>query len=149
MKRLCSFLLVILAILCSCSQNSNDNKATNSPNISQVSHHQIDQSDAKKAEKIVEKMDTIPEVIAVNTEKDLLIAYRINHLSRFTLKETDKKIKKKLKKTFKDKEYKITVSHDIKVILETEKLVNDLPNLDKKKLNKKVKKIIELSKEEA
>lgn len=148
MKRLCCFLLIILSILCSCSPNSNEKEAKNSPNVTQMSHRQIDQSDAKKAEKIVEKMDTIPEVIAVNTEKDLLIAYKINHLSRFTLKETDKKIKKKLKKSFKDKDYKITVSHDIKVIFETEKLVNDLPNLDKKKLNKKVKKIIELSKEE-
>ncbi|MGY4111584.1 hypothetical protein [Aeribacillus sp. SP014] len=55
-------------------------------------------------------------------------------------------MKKKLKKSFRD--YDVTVSSDMKIYWETEKLINKLENLDKREMNKKVENIIQLSREE-
>jgi hypothetical protein len=67
-------------------------------------------------------------------------------MKRFQLKQKEKTIEKKLKKSFRD--YDVTVSSDMKIYWETEKLINKLENLDKREMNKKVENIIQLSREE-
>lgn len=139
------FIIIPVLLLNGCTEQKDD-KAHSLP-IEKTFNKESRQWIDKKAEEAVEDFDSIPEAIAVRTKDDLLVAYKINHLSRFQLKEMDEKIKKKLKKDYKD--LKITVSHDIKIYLETEKLKEEIPHLKEKKIEKKVKKIIDLSKEEA
>jgi len=143
------FILLFTALfifLGGCATN-NQQKTETEPTKTNYQTQNFDQSASKKAKKLIEKRDEVPQVVSINTDKDLIVAFKINHLNRFQLKEVEKDIKKQLKKEFKD--YKITTSNDTKIFIETEKLTKQMSKLDQEKLKKKVKKIIKLSKEEA
>lgn len=139
--------LIVMLILINGCATDNQKKAQPEPTKISYQTESYDQTISKRAKKLIEKRDEIPKVVSINTDKDLIVAFKINHLNRFQLKEIEKDIKKQLKKEFKD--YKITVSRDTKIFIETERLTNELSDLDQKKMKKKVKKIIKLSKEEA
>ena len=114
MKRLFFILiLIVLASGCNGNQNQLDN---NDLNISQVhTSKPIDQSVANHAkEKIIAKED-ITDVKAVNTDKELLAAIKVENFDRFRLKSIEKSVKSDLEKIYPD--YKVFVSTDKKNIL--------------------------------
>ncbi|MFC0270421.1 hypothetical protein ACFFIX_02970, partial [Metabacillus herbersteinensis] len=83
------------------------------------------------------------------TDKELLLAVKVDQFDRFRLKKIEKKVKSDLEKTYPD--HKIEVSTDSKIFLELEQLEQKLQK-DKTKmktLKKEFDKIKSLMKEKA
>lgn len=108
----------------------------------------VSQEPANKAKEIVASMDETTEIYAVNSKNDLVLAFDVTQMHRFEL-ETFKKDVKKILDTELTNE-NIEVSTDEKIRLELQKLEEDLnkKDLTHQTLEKKIKHIISLSKEE-
>jgi Sporulation lipoprotein YhcN/YlaJ (Spore_YhcN_YlaJ) len=152
MKKACLFLMVFLLGVFGCNGTAENSQ---SHNVTRTGYQQnnstlpaYDQSPSKKAEEKVKKMEEVTEVVAVNTDKELLVAFKIKHLQRFRLKKIESKVDKQLKKAFPD--HKLTVSSDLKIFIETSKLKDKMKRekLSKKEVSKKIEKITKLSKEQ-
>lgn len=142
------FFFTFLFVFSACQQNDMVDPTLEQPTKINYStkNAPFNQKVAKKAEEIAESYDGVPKAISVNTDRKLLLTFQLDHMKRFQLKQKEKTIEKKLKKSFRD--YDVTVSSDMKIYWETEKLINKLENLDKREMNKKVENIIQLSREE-
>lgn len=144
--------LVITLFLSGCDNNSTSKANNNNESEIQLTKlntsDPIDQQTSNEVKKIISHFNEISEVKAVNSKNAVVTAIEVDHLERFTLKEIKKKIEKKLKKEIKDKE--IIVSTDKKIFLELDKLESNIQSKDisKEKLDKKIKEIIKLSKEQ-
>ncbi|CAN7647616.1 MULTISPECIES: YhcN/YlaJ family sporulation lipoprotein [Bacillaceae] len=117
--------------------------------ISQVhTSKPIDQSVANQAKKKVIKEEDISNVKAVNTDKELLIAIKVENFERFRLKKIEKNVKSDLEKDYPD--HKILVSTDSKMYLELDQLEQKIQkdNTNRKELEKDFNKIKSLMKEE-
>ncbi|MFC0271392.1 YhcN/YlaJ family sporulation lipoprotein [Metabacillus herbersteinensis] len=144
------FLIVIIGLVSGCAGNQNQFATTNDANIVKVhTSKPIDQSVANQAKEKVIKEEEISGVKAVNTDKELLLAVKVNQFDRFRLKKIEKKVKSDLEKAYPD--HKIEVSTDSKMYLELEqleqKLQKDKTNM--KTLKKEFDKIKSLMKEKA
>ncbi|MEC5425139.1 hypothetical protein QGM71_16760 [Virgibacillus sp. C22-A2] len=108
----------------------------------------IDQSVSNKAKESLSSNDALTSVNAVNTDKDLLIAVEVHHNQRFRLAKLRKELTKQMEKEFPKK--KVELSTDQKIVLELEQLEYEIQSeaMSKKKLEKKTKRIIKLSKEQ-
>lgn len=95
----------------------------------------------------VESMKELYDVAIVKGKKDTLVAYKVKHLYRFSMK----KIEKKLNDMLEDKypQEKFTVSSDYKIFLEAVKLNEKMkdPNFTQEKANKELDEIIKLKQE--
>ena len=105
------------------------------------------QSIANDAVNIVLNREEVIKANAINTEKQLLLAFEVEQFERFELQEIEKNIKKQLKQEFKDME--IEVSYDPKIMLEIEKVQEKikLEEMDKDTLKKEMKHIVKLKHE--
>ena len=146
-------LLILMVIgLCSgCNGNQNQLGDDNEDlNISQVNISKpISQSVANQAKENIITEEEISDVKAVNTDKELLVAIKVKQFDRFQLKKIEKKVKSDLEKMYPD--YKILVSTDQKMYFELDKLEQKLQkdNTSMKKLEKDIKKIKSLMKEQS
>jgi len=106
------------------------------------------QENANTAKRTLIQHDHINTVKAVNSEKDLVIAFEIDHLKRFNLEKIRKKIQKEMDEKFPD--LNVIVSTDQKIVLELDRLEEKIfsDSISKKELNKKLKKIVKLDKEQ-
>ncbi|WP_157087755.1 YhcN/YlaJ family sporulation lipoprotein [Oceanobacillus damuensis] len=106
------------------------------------------QEPSNQAKDKLSNHDEISAVKAVNTDKNIVIAIEVDHHERFTLSQIEKKYKKEMEDKFKDK--KVEFSTDKKIVLELEKLEQDIKDntITKKELEKELKKIVKLSKEQ-
>ncbi|MED4452282.1 YhcN/YlaJ family sporulation lipoprotein [Metabacillus fastidiosus] len=139
------FFLVIVIAGCS---GMHKNEEANKSNVTDVSFkNSHDQSVTEKMKQLLENEEEVKNIRAVNSDKELLIAAEINHMDRFRLKEIQQKLEKKVKKQYED--YKVTISTDKKIFLELEQLENKMrtENLSKKKFEKEMNRIKNLSKE--
>ena len=143
-------LLTIIGLGSGCNENQNQLGDNNKDlSISQVhTSKPINQSVANQAkEKIITK-EEISDVKAVNTDKELLVAIKVNQFDRFRLKKIEKKVKSDLEKAYPD--HKILVSTDSKMYLELDqieqKLQKDKTNM--KNLKKDLNTIKSLMKEQ-
>ncbi|MGG3892176.1 YhcN/YlaJ family sporulation lipoprotein [Metabacillus fastidiosus] len=142
---ICIFFLVIVMAGCS---GMHKNEETNKSNVTDVSFkNSHDQSVTEKMKQLLENEEEVKNIRAVNSDKELLIAAEINHMDRFRLKEIQQKLEKKVKKQYAD--YKVTISTDKKIFLELEQLENKMrtKKLSKKKVEKEMNRIKNLSKE--
>ncbi|MBT6252482.1 MAG: hypothetical protein HOI84_04165 [Flavobacteriaceae bacterium] len=145
------FLIVIIGLGSGCTGNQNQ-FANNNDDANIVKVHTskpIDQSVANQAKEKVIKEEEISGVKAVNTDKELLLAVKVDHFDRLRLKNIEKKVKSDLEKAYPD--HKIEVSTDSKMYLELEQLEKKLQK-DKTKmktLKKEFDKIKSLMKEKA
>lgn len=148
-KRLFFMTILVFSLLFQgCTQNYETNDSqTKLQTISMKTSHPYDQSISVKAINLIKEVDGIQQAVSVNTDQDLLVAFKVNHFKRFQRQKIEAKTKKILEKHFKD--YQVTTSNDLKIFIETEKLAKEQPKHNKKKFKKKVKKIIQLSKEQA
>jgi hypothetical protein len=152
-KKIINIVLLLIAFigLCSgCTGNQNQSANNNDANIVKVhTSKPVDQSIANQVKEKVIKEVEISDVKAVNTDKELLLAVKINQFDRFRLKKIEKKVKEELEKTYPD--YKILVSTDSKIYLELEQLEKKLQKdkTKKKTLKKDFDKIKSLLKEKA
>ncbi|MBE3570760.1 MAG: YhcN/YlaJ family sporulation lipoprotein [Bacillales bacterium] len=95
----------------------------------------------------VRRMNEIYDVSVVEGKKDILVAYKVKHLSRFKMKKIEKNLKETLEKQYPHDHF--VVSSDYKIFLESVRLKEDLDagKISKKEANKRFKRIIKLSKE--
>ncbi|MFB5089340.1 YhcN/YlaJ family sporulation lipoprotein [Psychrobacillus sp. PGGUH221] len=152
-KKLKVGLLILMVIgLCSgCNGNqdqfadANEDLKVSEVNISKP----ISQSVANQAKENTITEEEISNVKAVNTDKELLVAIKVKQFDRFQLKKIEKNVKTDLEKMYPD--YKILVSTDQKMYFEIDKLEQKLQknNLSMKKLEKDIKKIKSLMKEQS
>lgn len=108
----------------------------------------IDQTYSHQAKESLKKNKDLNSINAVNTDKDMVITFEVNHLKRFQLEKIRKQVEKKMKKKFSDLE--VLVSTDQKIILGLDQIKQNiqLNNMSKKKLEKEIKDLISLAKEE-
>ncbi|CAK6481332.1 YhcN/YlaJ family sporulation lipoprotein [Peribacillus simplex] len=141
-------LLTIIGLGSGCNQNQSGEDHEDL-SISQVhTSKPIDQSVANQAKKKVIKEEDISDVKAVNTDKELLIAIKVENFERFRLKKIEKNVKSDLEKDYPD--HKILVSTDSKMYLELDQLEQKIQkdNTNRKELEKDFNKIKSLMKEE-
>ncbi|MBS4177383.1 sporulation protein [Lederbergia citrea] len=95
----------------------------------------------------INKIDGIYDVAVIEGKKDVIVAYKVNHLHRFKMKKIEKELTKKLDNEFP--EDKFIVSSDYKIFLEAIRLKEDLEqkNLSNEEAEKRFRKIIKLKKE--
>ncbi|WP_191566205.1 YhcN/YlaJ family sporulation lipoprotein [Metabacillus idriensis] len=153
MKTLNICLIIVAAIGIGSGCNGNQNQLgsdNNDMNIEYVhTSKPIDQSVANQSKEKVIKEEEISGVKAVNTDKELLLAVKVDQFDRFRLKDIKKKVKADLEKIYP--EYEIFVSTDQKIYLELEQLEQKLQkdHTQKKSLKKSFDKIKSLMKEKA
>ncbi|QNG59932.1 YhcN/YlaJ family sporulation lipoprotein [Bacillus sp. PAMC26568] len=153
MKTLNICLIIVAAIGIGSGCNGNQNQLgsdNNDMNIEYVhTSKPIDQSVANQSKEKVIKEEEISGVKAVNTDKELLLAVKVDQFDRFRLKDIKKKVKADLEKVYP--EYEIFVSTDQKIYLELEQLEQKLQkdHTQKKSLKKSFDKIKSLMKEKA
>lgn len=107
-----------------------------------------DQQAANLAKQIISEQEQVEGVRAVNNGDELLIGIKLNHHDRINMDNLEKTFRKKMKRNFSD--MKVTLSTDEKIHLELKNLEEDLQanRLSKEKFEKRLQKIIKLSKEE-
>ena len=105
------------------------------------------QSMIAELEEEVEKLDDFYDTAMIETDDQVLIAYKIKNLKRFQMKKIEKDFNTRLEEVFPEK--KIEISNDYKIFLETNRLIDEMKNdqLSNKEVEKKLKKIIQLKKE--
>src|SRR5690625_1504407 len=145
------FLFCTISLLIGCGTPS----TMESPNDNNVEltkltteKESINQEASNKAKDIIQQYDDITAVNAVNSSNHLIASFEVEYLQRFNLEDIRGEIEKQLKEEFPT--LKVVVSTDQKIIIELEKLETELNknSISKKQLEKNVKKIISLSKEE-
>lgn len=150
--KLTTFLLILIIIGFGTGCNGNQNQLGEKHNdlgISQVhTKKPIDQSVANHAKEKMITKDEISDVKAVNTDKELLAAIKVENFNRFRLKKIEKAIKSDLEKMYPN--YKVVVSADKKMFWELEKIEQRLQknNTNKKSLKRDLKKLESLIKEQ-
>ena len=107
-----------------------------------------DQQASNQAKEILSEYEEITAVRAVNAGEHLLIAIEVEHFERFDLDNIERDLRKKVKRNFRD--MKVTLSTDQKILLELEELENEIENrtMNHEQLKKRVKKLVDLSKEQ-
>jgi hypothetical protein len=101
----------------------------------------------EKVKREVASINDIYDVVTVQNGKEILVAYKVNHMHRFQMKKIEKNVNDRLKKKFSD--YNFTVSSDYKIFLEAARLNNMLREkyVPEKKAKKRFDKIVKLQKE--
>ncbi|MFC0275073.1 hypothetical protein ACFFIX_27720, partial [Metabacillus herbersteinensis] len=92
------FLIAVIGLSSGCAGNQNEFTNNNDDaNIVKVhTSKPIDQSLANEAKEKVIKEEEISGVKAVNTDKELLLAVKVDQFDRFRLKKIEKKVKSDL-----------------------------------------------------
>ncbi|RDW18398.1 hypothetical protein CWR48_12555 [Oceanobacillus arenosus] len=122
-------------------QNKQDTPITGSNKL-------IDQQPSADAKEMINKHEEISAIKAVNNSETIVVAVKVNHSERFTLKSLRKKMEKELKDSFPKLD--VEFSTDLKIFLELEKLEEEIQadHFTEDKLDKGLKEIIKLSKEQ-
>ncbi|HEX6595190.1 MAG TPA: hypothetical protein VF095_11530 [Bacillota bacterium] len=149
-ETLFSFILASV-LLFGCTTNSQvvPNDHGNDTQFTTISTNQAtDQKISNQAKEKLSADENIIHVKAANSKKHLALAFEVPHLKRFQLQKIKKQVKDDLKREFP--KMKVEVSTDQKIILELERLEEQLQtdSLSEKKLNKEMKRIIGLMKEQ-
>ena len=144
-----TYLLILIAIgLCTGCNGNHDQTSNKDLNNSQVSKP-ISQSVSNQVTENIILEDEISKVMAVNTDKDLLVAIKVKQFDRFRLKKIENKIKSDMEKQYPD--YSILVSAAQKMYFELVKLDEKLQKntMSMENLKKHTKKIKSLMKEQS
>ena len=143
-------LLTVIGLGSGCNENQNQLGDSNKDlSISQVhTSNRINQSVANQAKEEIITKEEISDVKAVNTDKELLVAIKVDQFDRFRLKKIEKNVKSDLEKAYPD--HKILVSTDSKMYLELDQLEKKLQkdHTNRKNLKKDFNKIKSLMKEQ-
>ncbi|MFE0505607.1 YhcN/YlaJ family sporulation lipoprotein [Peribacillus butanolivorans] len=143
------FLITVIGFVSGCSGKSNQMDNNKNLNISKVhTSSPIKQSVANQAKDRLLAEEEVSDVKAVNSDKELLVAVKVDNFDRLRLKSVKKQAKSDLENMFPD--YKILISTDQKMFLELDQLEQKLEK-DKTKmdsLKKDFKKIKSLMKEQ-
>lgn len=142
-------LLALLSLLVGCGADTTEDNQQQNTELTKISTtNEISQQPSNQAKEILQQDKDITAVHAVNTSKQILIGIEIKHHKRFRLAQIRKEKTKEMKNEFPD--MKVELSTDKKIILELRSLEDSLQegSVSEKKLEKELKAIIELSKEQ-
>ena len=149
MLKILHFILLLLLLAGCGGQDSSTNPSNDHADFIQLSTNEapIEQQESNQAKALLGKQDGLTHVYAVNSDKKMIVAFEIEHLKRFQLKDYEKKITKQIKKEFPNME--VTISTDKKIVIEVDQLEQKMnsDSMSKKELDKELKKLIKLSKE--
>ncbi|WP_246938558.1 YhcN/YlaJ family sporulation lipoprotein [Bacillus pinisoli] len=140
-----------LLTACSGTNEQGQNQESTQPHNVAMTHDELEKMKltkdkiAIKAKNETLRYEEINEVIAVHHDKELIVGFNVEKLEEFNVMEVEEKVRKNLKKKFP--EHKITVSHDLKILLELNNLVTEKGDLSEKEIEKKINEIKRLSKE--
>ncbi|RRN68658.1 hypothetical protein EI200_18975 [Peribacillus simplex] len=110
---------------CSANSSQTDSNKERGLNISKVhTNKPIDQTAANQAKNKLMNQDEVADVKAVNSNKELLVAIKVENFDRLRLKKIEKKSQTELEDMFPD--YKVLVSTDQKMFIELEQLEQEL-----------------------
>jgi hypothetical protein len=145
----CIFLLLLSA--CSVGNEKEPTKKSTPLNVSvkkeeekaTISKNKI----VEKAEKIILNYEEVTSAVAVHHERELIVAFNIEKMEEFHVKEIEKRVKKRLNKEFPHE--KISVSHDLKIFMELQKLIKEEQKLTHKNIKKRMSEISKLAEEKA
>jgi len=125
------FCLLLLFVMTSCQNNKNSDgnlaliRTTNPPPVS-TEYNGEKERKAKAIKKDILSLNEIYDVTVVIGKKDVLVAYKVKHLSRFKMKDIEKKINERLEKKYPNENF--TVSSDYKIFLEAVRLKDRIEN---------------------
>jgi|SRR5690606_37087746 len=142
-------ILIVIGLGSGCNGNENQLGDNNDSRISQIhTSKPIEQSVSNHAKEKIMTKEEISDVKAVNTDKELLVAVKVENFNRFRLKNIEKSVKSELEEMYPD--YKVIVSSDKKMFWELEKIEQKLQQNDtnKKNLKKDLNKLKSLMKEQ-
>lgn len=146
------YIFFCLLMLTACMNNQNENSLEPSGNrdlelVKLSSHGTTDQQPSNQAKEIISNYEEVSGVRAVNYDNELLIAVEVEHHERFALDKIESDLRKKIKQNFS--EMKVTLSTDQKIFIELRQLEEDFlaNDISEKQLQKRIKKLINLSKE--
>lgn len=140
--------VLLFLLLSACGTNDTEQSASETnPSILRTSTN-LKQETSNDAKELIDQEHDVNEVIAVNNDKMIMIAINPKHHDRLQLKDLEKDLKKKVKSKFN--KHEVVLSTDQKIFLELKKLEERLNNgdLSKAELNKELKRIHMLSKEQ-
>jgi hypothetical protein len=144
--------IILMVSIIGCSNDSNTQRnSDNTISITQIStKNNYNQQYSNEAKKTLSQKEDITKVVAVNTNKLLVIAIEVPHHERFNLNDLNKELSKEMDDKFKDKDLKVELTTDKKIVLELEKLEEKLKKneISKKELKKQLKHISKLLKEQ-
>ncbi|RLQ97164.1 YhcN/YlaJ family sporulation lipoprotein [Falsibacillus albus] len=151
-----SMILAILIILNGCSSNSEQkNKSqfalikTTNPAPIELKERPEHKSIGYQVRKDVNAIPELYDVAVIEGKKDIIVAYKVKHSKRFSMKKIEKQITSMLEKKYPDENF--IVSSDYKIFLEAVRLKEDLDNgkISNLEAGKRFKKIIKLHHEQA
>lgn len=140
---------MILFFLIGCQATSMEQPNDEEPSYTKLStQNEFDQQLSNQVKEYLKDNKDLTSVQAVNDEEKILITFEIPHMKRFKLADIRKELKKDIKEKFQIK--KVEVSTDQKVILELDKLEEEIQDksVNKNELKKELKRIIKLSKKQ-
>ncbi|RSK26513.1 hypothetical protein EJF36_06365 [Bacillus sp. HMF5848] len=113
-----------------------------------LTYNQVQASPSDKAEQLVKSHEEVTKVVSYENDKHVLVAFRVKQFQKFFKKRIEKDIKKEIEEEFSDKD--VLVSTDLKIFIEIERLnrLIEEEDVDEKKIEKQIKKITKLSKEQ-
>ncbi|TCP31781.1 sporulation lipoprotein YhcN/YlaJ [Scopulibacillus darangshiensis] len=141
-------IIILSAGLAGCSAHSGQDHNKNNGQFTEISNKKVnDQSVSNQAEQELAKRKDITKVRAVNTDKELLLAFKVLQHDRFRLIKIESQVKSGLSKKYP--RYKINVSTDQKIFLEIERLEKEIKanKVDEDKLKKTLNHLKKLMKE--
>lgn len=130
------FVLLVIFILVGCNNGKNDFMTTNSKEKYQEQQQEIEQ--------ILKEDQHIKRVTTVITKDAAIVGIEVKPFSKWNKQKYEKKWEKEIKKALPERN--VVVSTDLKLIMETDKLAKK--QLSEKKLNKKIKELKKLKKEQ-
>ncbi|TQS75737.1 hypothetical protein DX933_05540 [Ornithinibacillus gellani] len=141
-------LVFLFVLLTGCNQDGTTQGTKPKPTYQLVTQENVSQDPANQTKLLLQNKEDIKQVHAVNTTKEIVVAIDVPQMKRFQLKNIQKTTKAELKKAFP--KAKIHLSADKKIILEVKKLENELQHqaMSSKHLQKQVKAIVQLMKEQ-
>lgn len=140
----------IFLFLLGCNQQDDVNsKLTIQPTKTSTTQSiDINQENAITARAILLEKDEVKKVRVIEGKNLIIAAVELKHWNTFRAKKLKEQMKKKLEKEIKSKKIEVTTDH--KIFIELEDLERKIANnsLSKKKLEKDLKKINKLMKEQ-
>ncbi|WP_017754567.1 YhcN/YlaJ family sporulation lipoprotein [Calidifontibacillus oryziterrae] len=163
MKKTIFILMLILLIGCNQNQGQTNLYRTNTNQTYDLQNTKVieestdatgqkdkgsNQENVRKAENLLLSQKEVKRVRIVEGKKLLIAAIELNHWNTFQSKKLTKEFKKKLEKEIPSKKVEATTDH--KIYLEIEKLLIKIENneISNKELEKKLKKLQKLMKEQ-
>ncbi|WAA08636.1 YhcN/YlaJ family sporulation lipoprotein [Fervidibacillus albus] len=107
-----------------------------------------EENTVRKIKEEVLSNEKIYDAAIIKGKSDVLVAYKVKHLHRFRMKQIEGEVKKRLENEFENENF--TISSDFKIFLEAIKLQkkSEQENLSEEEIDRQLKKIIKLSKEQ-